>query len=170
MVFRHGLMRLACILYTPVHTDPNKSHFREGLGAFSTRGNCHPLFLLEQQIVSRTTYSLLRGSWENSIGWGFPHSSSSFLLSSLWTSSLLLYEHFSLNMQKLKFGLCFIFHFLKTLLMYNLWKLHTFVLCLDEFGCIYAHMLYHSNQGIKHIYYLQEFPSVFVFFLFCCCW
>ena len=32
-----------CLLYSPTHTNPNKSHFGEGLGAFSTTGNRHLL-------------------------------------------------------------------------------------------------------------------------------
>lgn len=34
----------ACILYTPAHTELNKTCFEEGLREFSTRGNRHPRF------------------------------------------------------------------------------------------------------------------------------
>ena len=53
--------------HTPVHTYPNKSHFGEGLGAFSTGGNRHPFFCLFQDPFCpgttdcvRATYSHLR--------------------------------------------------------------------------------------------------------------
>ena len=44
------------MMYTPTHTIPNKSHLGEGFRAFSTRGNCHPLFHQNSKIVSGTTY------------------------------------------------------------------------------------------------------------------
>ena len=44
------------MLYTPTHSIPNKSHLGEGLRAFSTRGNCHPLSRRNNKIVSRTIY------------------------------------------------------------------------------------------------------------------
>ena len=43
IAFWHWLMSYACMLYTPTHTIPNKSHLGEGLGAFPNRGNHHLL-------------------------------------------------------------------------------------------------------------------------------
>ena len=43
IAFGYYLMGYASMLSTPAHTNPNKSHFRGGLRAFSTRGNYHLL-------------------------------------------------------------------------------------------------------------------------------
>ena len=45
-------MIYACILYAPAPTDPNKSRFREVLGAFPSTGNRHPLSHQNNKIVS----------------------------------------------------------------------------------------------------------------------
>ena len=50
-------MIYACILYAPAPTDPNKSRFREVLGAFPSTGNRHPLSHQNNKIVSSMAYS-----------------------------------------------------------------------------------------------------------------
>ena len=51
---------LCMFVYTPARIIPNKSHLGEGLRAFPTRGNHHPLSLWNNEIVSGMTYSYLQ--------------------------------------------------------------------------------------------------------------
>ena len=61
------------MLYTPAHTNTNKSYFRERLRAFSTRGNRLPLSFWNSKIVSRTTYFSSEADRRNSAGWSSFH-------------------------------------------------------------------------------------------------
>ena len=61
------------MLYTPAHTIPNKSHLGEGLRAFPTRGNCHPLSCQNNKIVSGVNLFLIHCSLESSAGCSSSH-------------------------------------------------------------------------------------------------
>ena len=65
-------MNYACMLCTPTRTVPNKSHLGEGLRAFSTRGNCHPLSRWNNRLCPGRL-NFIHGGWESSTGQGFPH-------------------------------------------------------------------------------------------------
>ena len=67
IAFWHWLMSYACMLYTPTHTIPNKSHLGEGLGAFPNRGNHHLLSHWNKDCVWSDLF-LICGGQESSAG------------------------------------------------------------------------------------------------------
>ena len=60
-----------CVYTT--HAIPNKSRLGEGLGAFLTRGNSHPLSCRTSKIVSRTTYFSSAAARRSSAGRSSSH-------------------------------------------------------------------------------------------------
>ena len=64
------MMSYEHMLYIPAHTDPNKSHFGEGVRAFSTRGNRHTLS--HQNRLCLGQFILIHSGWESSVGKSSP--------------------------------------------------------------------------------------------------
>ena len=84
-------MSYACMLHISTHSITNKSHLGEGLEAFPTRGNRHPLSHPNSKIVSRTTYFSSTADGRNSAGWSSSHTS--FLFTSVFQRKTRIFSY-----------------------------------------------------------------------------